>query len=118
MIAKNTSRPARMNAPMRTCKATSLRSAIGSAASELARQELADVRVRGAMDLGGRAAVGELSAMKDGHLVGDHVRKLDVVGHDDRRVADAGPQLGDELADDAGVRRVQAGSRFVEEDDL
>jgi len=64
------------------------------------------------------AEVGKKTMMKDGHLVGDHVGELEVVGDHDGGVADARAQGRDQLGDQARVGGIEARRRLVEEDDL
>ena len=55
--------------------------------------------------------------MQHRHLVGDRAHRGHVVGDGDRGGAHLGDELADQVVDDPGHDRVEAGGRLVEEDD-
>src|SRR5688572_13054538 len=117
MMPRKTTSETTTKTPMRICKARARRSGM-LALPQLAREEVADDPVGRAVDLGGRAGLGEAALVEDGHPVGHHVRELDVVRDHDGGVADALSELADELTHEPRVRRIEPGCRLVEEDDL
>ena len=70
------------------------------------------------MNLGRRAHLHEAALVENGHLVGHHVGKLDVVGHHDGGVGHAPVELGDELRHQPRVGGIEARGGLVEEDHL
>src|SRR5512145_2274438 len=96
MTPRKTASETTTKSPIRICNAKVRRSGM-LALSQLAREEVADDAVSGAVDLGGRAHLGEAALVEDGHAIGHRVGELEVVGDDDRRVADPLLQLVDQL---------------------
>ena len=83
-----------------------------------AMDELVDMGVVGAVDLVDRALPDQLALIKHGDAVADLAGGRHVVGDRDRGGAEIADAFHDQVVDDVGHDRVEAGGRLVEEDDL
>jgi hypothetical protein len=81
-------------------------------------QELPDDRLlRGEQHLAGTEH-GEVLVVEQPDVVRDRARSVDVVGDDQERRVDLGVEVDDELVEEGGTDRVEAGVGLVEEHDL
>ena len=80
--------------------------------------ELVEVGVAGGVHRLDRAAPADAAVVQHRDVVGDGADRGHVVGDGDRGRAHLGDELADQLVDDVGQDRVEAGGRLVEEDHL